>query len=93
MNQELRDNLKLPWRELLGSRVTVFDSLAWAQAGYDQPDGNAQFYRPATVERVLITPTGEVVADVRWDHNNRVSAGHFIDAMTPGPHSKLPRRA
>lgn len=67
-------------RPYLGKRYLVFDNLAWAQVGHDVGN-NSVFWRPATIEHVLFTHDDRLIADVRFDHDNRLSAGHFIDGM------------
>lgn len=67
--------------------MLVFDSSEWVAAGYDQPDGNERFWRPARILETIngsgLLPDGsrEQIATVEWLHNGRRSAGHFIHMM------------
>lgn len=76
-----------------GDRRLVFDSQAWQQAGYDQPDGNAQFWREAEIVSTARSipykddPRAEEVATVRFLHDGRVSRGHFTSMMKAVPRS------
>jgi hypothetical protein len=63
------------------SRRLVFDAKAWREAGYDQPDGNEQFWKPATIISTSRSDHDEEVATVRFDHDGRLSRGHFTGSM------------
>jgi hypothetical protein len=56
----------------------VFDGREWERAGFDQPDGNEQFWHPATILSTSLTEYGEEIATVRFHHDGRVSRGHFV---------------
>ena len=66
-------------RKLEGCRRLVFDHVAWTLAGHDVGD-NSCFYKPATVIKVRRVD-GEWVADVLFDHETRISRGHFITSL------------
>lgn len=67
-----------------GDRVTAFNAREWEEAGYDQPDGNAQFFQVAEILDISVTkrsafgPGGEEIATLRWP-DGRISCGHFIN--------------
>jgi hypothetical protein len=70
----------------IGDVAIVFDSKLWG--GRDNREGNSWYYKEATVLSVYRTPNdpmrfsyGDVVADVRFHHDGRVSKGHFVDMM------------
>lgn len=61
----------------VGDRRRFFDNIAWQPVG-DQPDGNEQFWRPATIVRLYSEPGYPLLADIRFDHEpERVSEAHF----------------
>ena len=62
-------------RALEGCKRLVFDGAAWALTG-DVGD-NSCFYKPATIIKVR-REDGEWVADVLFDHDTRISRGHFL---------------
>jgi hypothetical protein len=55
-------------------RVLVFDPAEWQVTG-DVGD-NSQFYKPAVIKR-LYDYDGHEVADVKFDHVERISTAHF----------------
>jgi hypothetical protein len=61
--------------------VIVFDAKLWREAGYDQPDDNAQFFKAATVLSLDGRPGPDQMATVRFHHDGRVSAGHFVNCF------------
>lgn len=64
---------------LIGKKMFVFDADEWG--GKDVGD-NSQFYHPATILEVR-WDRGMLVATIRWQHNNKLSKGHFVDSMVP----------
>ena len=63
----------------------VFNSREWERAGYDQPDGNLQFFHHALIlsrrpSRQRWMPKDEV-AEVLWLHDGTISSGHFVGMM------------
>lgn len=70
--------------------MIVFDASEWEAAGYDQPDGNAQFYHPAEILEVSGFGSDQV-ATIRFEHDGRISHGHFTSAMRPLPRT-MPQR-
>jgi hypothetical protein len=59
-------------------RVVVFDARLWG--GRDVGD-NSQFWKSATIIRTYWDCDGNLLADVQFDHDDRVSYGHFVDVM------------
>lgn len=70
----------------VGDRRLVFDAREWG--GRDVGD-NEQFWHPATILEVgpERDPAGaryrDQVAHVRFEHDGRVSRGHFVSTMRP----------
>lgn len=62
------------------AHALVFDADEWKRAGYDQPDGNEQFWHRAKTVRTY-ERNGDKLADVRFDHDGRISHGHFMRSM------------
>ena len=62
----------------IGPRKLVYDAGLWG--GRDQGD-NSQFYKTAVILSEYVDSRGRLLADVRFDHDGRVSRGHFVDAM------------
>ena len=61
-------------------RVVVFNSTEWSKTG-DLPQGNEEYYQPATVLKVRKSiKYGEWLADVLFD-NGLMSNGHFQSGM------------
>lgn len=58
----------------------MFDYREWETAGYDQPEGNDRFWHPAEILSVR-GHGSDRVASIRFEHDGRVSGGHFINAM------------
>lgn len=58
--------------------MSVFDPLLWG--GKDVGD-NSQFWKNAEILRTYSTDDGEQVADVRFQHDGRISKGHFVFGM------------
>lgn len=66
--------------------MLVFDDVEWERAGYDQPEGNEQFWHPATLLNYYQGKfPGEWLADVKFHHDNHTSRGHFIHLMRELP--------
>lgn len=59
----------------------VFDARAWQANGGDDSDGNRQFWRLAHIVERTQASDGTPLASVRFDGEDRVSAGHIVDAM------------
>jgi hypothetical protein len=58
----------------------VFDSVEWEKAGYDRPEGNDRFYHSAEI--LEVSGFGiEQVATIKFEHDGRISRGHFTSAM------------
>lgn len=66
-------------------RRIVFDPTLWG--GRDSGD-NSQFWKPAIILREYRDNEGRELADVRFDHDGRVSRGHFVDGMKGEPCSR-----
>jgi hypothetical protein len=68
----------------------VFNADEWKAAGYDQPDGNLQFWHPALLlcrytEQTALGTRYQELADVLWLHDGSTSRGHIVSAMgVPG---------
>jgi hypothetical protein len=60
------------------NRAVVFDARLW---GGRDVDDNSQFWKPATIVRTYWDSDGRLLADVQFDHDDRVSYGHFVDVM------------
>ena len=56
-------------------KIRVFDNLAWSRQG--DVGNNDCFYREAEVLQARVSRDHEVLLDVRFLHNGRVSRGHF----------------
>ena len=73
----------------VGDKVIAFNAREWEEAGFDQPEGNAQFFQETEVLEVYLTvksdfgPGGEEVAVLRWP-DGRTSAGHFTENFNKG---------
>lgn len=61
-----------------GTIMNVFDSKLWN--GRDVGD-NSQFWKDAEIISVYTTQNGEALADIRFLHDDRISCGHFVNAM------------
>lgn len=57
-----------------GTNVMVFDNRLWEKNGGDSKTDS--FMREATILRVYLKD-GDVLLDVTFNHNGRVSEGHF----------------
>lgn len=74
----------------------VFHHEEWRKAGYDQPDGNLQFWHHALMfNRRMERPNGrraprEELADFLWLHTGEISRGHIV-SMTYEPGSETQR--
>lgn len=63
---------------MIGKVVSVFDPQEWN--GQDQGD-NSQFFHPATILDVYYSSDLELLADVRFHHDGRVSTGHIVSLI------------
>lgn len=70
-----------------GDRVLAFDYRIWVKRGYDH-DGNRDCWLPATVARGSYvepktewSPGGQMMIDLKFDHLEDVSHGHFHHAI------------
>lgn len=57
-----------------------FNNTEWREAGFDQPDGNFQFFHPVLVLSTKGTGQDET-AEVLWLHSGKISNGHFTLLM------------
>ena len=66
----------------IDDRVLVFDNKLWREAGGDVGD-NSQFWKEATILYVGFTDDvwRDEIATVRFDHDGRISRGHFTNGM------------
>ena len=70
-----------------GDRVLAFDYRIWNKRGYDH-DGNRDCLKPATVLATYIepktewSPGGLPMVDLKFDHLEKVSHGHFLHAIS-----------
>ena len=60
-------------------RKLVFDNRLWNENGGDDPRGNERFWKSATI--LFIDDEVEQTATVRFDHDGRISYGHFVSGM------------
>lgn len=65
----------------IGDIIIAFDSQAWLQAGGDQPDGNAQFWKPAQIRQFRRDEIGRPVADLFFLADKKRSNGHFVSEL------------
>lgn len=63
-----------------GKYVMVFDSRLWNQNGGDSEKDN--FFRRARIVKIYrhisLRPDAHGVADVKFEHDGRISQGHFV---------------
>jgi hypothetical protein len=57
----------------VGKKISVFDSKLWDKNGGDSKTDD--FYREATI--IKITGDSQVLLDVKFSHDGRISHGHF----------------
>ena len=67
-----------------GMSVKAFDGVQWSKSG-DAGD-NSQFFKNAVVEDFRFSYNkvlGHInyVADIRWEHNDQISKGHFLETL------------
>lgn len=80
----------------VGQKVMVFDSRLWQQNGGDSETDT--FFREAKVLktyaicRTVNPPKYEHLADVQFDHDGRISKGHFVNVMQVCPYLTGGRR-
>jgi hypothetical protein len=71
----------------IGDKMIVFNAHEWQLSGYDQPDGNAQFFQLAEILEIgpERAANGErfrdQIATVRFP-SGLVSRGHFVEMMS-----------
>jgi hypothetical protein len=68
---------------LQANTVMVFDPQLWEQNGGDSKNDN--FYREAYIINANHGSGKEIIVDVYFLHDNRVSRGHFITHIYPTP--------
>lgn len=75
-----------------------FNGKEWRNAGFDQPDGNLQFFHHVLLLNRRVEydgrhAKGEEVADVLWLHDGSISRGHFVNSMEiPGGLTRADRK-
>jgi hypothetical protein len=70
----------------------LFDGNEWRRAGFDQPDGNYQFWHPALILERTKSRDGENTATVLFLHDGRISHGHFITDLEGVPGGRTSAR-
>lgn len=66
----------------VGQYVYVFDHTLWSKNGGDSKTDD--FHRLAAVEKIY-WKGGELLADVVFDYDKRVSKGHFVSGIRRNP--------
>lgn len=61
-----------------GTIMCVFDSHLW---GGKDVGNNSQFWKNAEILKTYKNEDGKNLAEVRFQHDGRISTGHFIDRM------------
>lgn len=65
-----------------GRKVVAYDPRIWHERGYDLGH-NEDCWKPATVLKVYVS-RGDLLVDLLFDHNPRISHGHFADGPCSG---------
>lgn len=69
---------------MVDDEAMVFDADDWRRVGHDVGD-NSCFWKRATVLKVYRRADSEMMADVRFQEDRRVSIGHFSNAFLEPP--------
>lgn len=70
--------VKRVWK--VDDEAMVFDADGWQKVGHDVGD-NSCFWKRATILKVYRRADSEMMADVRFHEDQRLSIGHFSNAF------------